>query len=90
MEKYVYWGAGIIVLLGLINSCNSSARRKQVITYDPYAPINSPIIGRCDCMYDYDKNGNLCGKRSAWYRTGGAEPVCYLGDKYGYPPNRRG
>lgn len=84
MEKYVYWGAGILVLLGLINSCNSSNRYKEVSTLHPYTYLREPSVGYCDCPYDLDQRGYKCGNRSAYARTGGAEPVCYVRDVRGY------
>lgn len=33
--------------------------------------------GTCDCPYDLDAAGNLCGDRSAWSRPGGRQPDCY-------------
>ncbi len=32
--------------------------------------------GPCACPGDKDKAGNLCGKRSAFCKSGGAEVVC--------------
>lgn len=92
MEKYAYWGVGILVLLGFINSCNSSNKYKEVNTLHPYTPLRAAYtyVGGCYCPYDLDSRGYECGTRSAWYRPGGDRPMCYLGDKYGYPPNRRG
>lgn len=40
-------------------------------------PIRDPYVGRCDCPYDYAKNGSICGRRSAYSRPGGRSPVCY-------------
>lgn len=33
--------------------------------------------GNCPCPYDLDVNGNQCGARSAYSRSGGASPICY-------------
>jgi hypothetical protein len=41
---------------------------------------NSYYAGPCECPADLDINGNRCGARSAYTRTGGASPYC--------PPSR--
>ncbi len=40
-------------------------------------PSRSPKHGNCDCPYDIDSIGHLCGKRSAFSRPNGEHPVCY-------------
>lgn len=34
----------------------------------------------CACPYDHARNGSSCGRRSAYSRPGGAEPLCYPKD----------
>jgi len=34
----------------------------------------------CACPYSRASNGSRCGKRSAWSKPGGAEPLCYKSD----------
>ena len=41
--------------------------------------INS-YSGNCPCPYNRASNGSRCGKRSAYSRPGGAEPLCYESD----------
>ena len=36
--------------------------------------------GVCPCPYSIMKNGKKCGKKSAYSRPGGYEPLCYLSD----------
>lgn len=36
--------------------------------------------GPCACPYQRARNGSLCGKRSAYNRRGGYEPLCYASD----------
>ena len=36
--------------------------------------------GSCACPYSRAINGSKCGKRSAWSKPGGAEPLCYESD----------
>jgi hypothetical protein len=36
--------------------------------------------GNCPCPYSTARNGSRCGRRSAYSREGGAEPLCYPQD----------
>ena len=36
--------------------------------------------GVCACPYNRASNGSKCGKRSAWSKPGGYEPLCYESD----------
>lgn len=36
--------------------------------------------GKCPCPYSLMSNGKKCGKRSAYSRPGGYEPLCYVSD----------
>jgi hypothetical protein len=36
--------------------------------------------GNCPCPYNRDRAGRQCGKRSAYSRRGGEEPLCYAAD----------
>jgi|GEM_PF-6215890 len=40
-------------------------------------PTRSPRKGSCECPYDTDSAGHICGKRSAFSRPNGEHPVCY-------------
>lgn len=47
------------------------------------AEINRSIAnykGSCPCPYNVDRAGRLCGRRSAYSRQGGAQPLCYPED----------
>ena len=70
------WGAGLLVFIILRNcSIANEPQYKTVITR--IEPIREPIVGRCLCPYDYDRNGNDCGYRSADMIPNGEEPNCY-------------
>ena len=44
-------------------------------------PIRSSYSGDgCECPYDINKRGNLCGLTSSYSRPGGREPLCYKDD----------
>lgn len=36
--------------------------------------------GSCPCPYFTDRAGRRCGKRSAWDRAGGYQPLCFPAD----------
>jgi hypothetical protein len=36
--------------------------------------------GNCPCPYNLDRAGRRCGKRSAYSKQGGYEPLCYPAD----------
>lgn len=40
----------------------------------------SSYPGPCPCPYSKARNGSLCGKRSAYSKEGGYEPLCYPED----------
>lgn len=42
-----------------------------------FSGSNTSYDGNCPCPYSLDVNGNLCGDRSAYSRSGGASPACY-------------
>ncbi len=43
-------------------------------------PTRKPYQGLCECPYDFDKAGGVCGKKSAYHRPGGNQPMCYIND----------
>lgn len=55
---------------------NSNKINKEVIIQQS---ING-YSGNCPCPYSLDKNGNRCGKKSAYIRKGGDSPICYESD----------
>jgi len=40
----------------------------------------SQYPGKCPCPYSIMSNGKKCGKRSAYLKPGGYEPLCYVSD----------
>ncbi len=52
-------------------------------TKSPEQMINESIAnypGKCPCPYSIMSNGKKCGKRSAYSKPGGYEPLCYISD----------
>ena len=43
--------------------------------------------GKCPCPYSIMSNGKKCGKRSAYSKPGGYEPLCYVSDITGAKNN---
>ncbi|TCV98217.1 hypothetical protein [Biostraticola tofi] len=54
----------------------SNNRIKQLIIQQSIAAYS----GNCPCPYSTAANGSRCGKRSAWSRPGGEEPICFKDD----------
>jgi hypothetical protein len=54
----------------------SDAQIKKILIDESIAAYQ----GNCPCPYSTARNGSRCGKRSAWSRAGGAEPLCYAND----------
>jgi hypothetical protein len=54
----------------------SDAQIKQILIDESIAAYSGP----CACPYQRARNGSSCGRRSAYSRGGGAEPLCYPKD----------
>lgn len=54
---------------------SDSETRRLVI-----AESQATYTGNCPCPDNRASNGRRCGKRSAYYRAGGASPLCYASD----------
>jgi len=54
----------------------SDAEIKQILIEASIAAYS----GSCPCPYSAARNGSHCGRRSAYSRAGGAEPLCYPKD----------
>ena len=60
----------------LSNGLNSLFGYEKQQDYSSPWNINQ-YPGTCRCPYDRAKDGSLCGKRSAYSRSGGYSPKCY-------------
>ena len=58
------------------NSSMSDEEIIQVIIYKSIATHR----GYCACPYNRTTNGSKCGRRSAYSRPGGYQPMCYPSD----------
>ena len=70
MAKAIFVIALCFALLALIVVAQRGIIAKSIAAYGD----------SCPCEYSADVAGNSCGKRSAWTRSGGAEPMCYHSD----------
>lgn len=51
----------------------SDAQVKQAIIQESIAYYPGP----CPCPYNVARNGSACGRRSAYSKQGGYDPICY-------------
>ena len=65
----------VFIILFLVVSI-SKAKSPQEMIKESIA--NYP--GKCPCPYSIMSNGKKCGKRSAYSKPGGYEPLCYVSD----------
>lgn len=68
------------------NGNSNSNRSDKIVVVDKSdeikgTPIRNPRQGVCECPYDYDSLGRLCGGKSAYSRQGGDKPIFCLKDK---------
>jgi len=73
---------GLILFVAAWTVTASEQRVRQI--------INESIAsypGKCACPYSLMSNGRKCGKRSAYSKPGGYEPLCYPEDVYRLYPN---
>lgn len=69
-----------IVLLGFVTvtafASPTDTQIKQAIIRESLASYP----GNCPCPYSSMRNGQACGKRSAYSKPGGYSPICYEAD----------
>lgn len=54
----------------------SDAQIKQKVIEESIAQYPGP----CACPFNHARNGSSCGKRSAWSKPGGYDPICYANE----------
>lgn len=67
----------LLLLIVIVFYCN------QTFSKTPEQVIQDSISqypGKCPCPYSIMSNGKKCGKRSAYSKPGGYEPLCYVSD----------
>ena len=70
--KTLALSAALTLALAVVISTSASA----YITREEYHALGRP----CACPDDPTTTGSLCGKKSAYCRCGGYEPLCYPND----------
>ena len=77
MRTAIIGAAAVAVLAyGGIANAATDAQIKRAIIQESLASYP----GNCPCPYNTDRAGRRCGRRSAYIRPGGYEPVCYEHD----------
>ncbi len=69
----------ILTLIFLSPVYGSENERDKIIQEIIYNSISS-YDGKCACPYQRTSNGSRCGKRSAYSKPGGYEPLCFPKD----------
>jgi len=75
MRKITHIFSFSVILLTLLGCQQEQIR---YIEQPKFILSRSPIRGFCDCPYDYDAVGRLCGNMSAYSRSGGTDPMCFV------------
>ena len=65
----------VFIILFLVVSVSKAKSPEEMIKE---SIANYP--GKCPCPYSLMSNGKKCGKRSAYSKPGGYEPLCYVSD----------
>ncbi len=82
--RYFHKIATIIISLAMSMAFASAAQDSKPSDAQVKKAIIKESIeqypGNCPCPYNTAKNGSRCGKRSAYSRPGGYEPICYPSD----------
>lgn len=73
---YHYHNSGYSTPSYSLPSYSTSSKSKQQQIDESIASYP----GACACPYSRASNGSKCGKRSAWSKPGGYEPLCYESD----------
>jgi len=73
------------VLFFTLSLCSVYSFSKTVISDDQIKQqmIQQSIAdypGNCPCPYSVARNGSSCGRRSAYSKVGGYQPLCYPND----------
>lgn len=71
----------VITIIIYFSANNSFAKGTTVsdsqIKKEIIAASIASYPGVCACPFNQARNGSACGRRSAWSKPGGYEPICY-------------
>lgn len=76
MRKVLFLYLIILCVISTAKSNLSDEQIKQIIIHDSI----SHYSGNCPCPYNVTSNGSQCGRRSAYSKPGGYDPICYPTD----------
>ena len=83
MKRMIYnktlisaFALGLLFVPGNSNAKNELDFAKEQMVKESIAEYPK----NCPCPYNRTINGSLCGKRSAYSRPNGYEPLCYVSD----------
>jgi hypothetical protein len=74
------WIRGDFVKTGIQSSSTSPLPVASPKSAAGSAIRKPDAASNCECPYDTDKAGKSCGKRSAYSKTQGKKPICYVGE----------
>ena len=69
----------IINIISQLQVINANENKDKIIQ-DIIANSIASYPGKCACPYQRTSNGSRCGKRSAYSKPGGYEPLCFPSD----------
>lgn len=70
----------VLALLAAVFSGAAASLSDDDIAQQLIAQSIANYDGPCPCPYNTARNGTRCGKRSAYSKPGGYEPLCYRQD----------
>lgn len=80
MRYVAYIAAALLISVSFGNAKDLSPLTDTQIRVQLMKASVEGYSGSCPCPENRDSAGRRCGKRSAYNRPGGAEPLCYQKD----------
>jgi hypothetical protein len=71
---------GFVFLVAILISAQAHALSDEEIAQILIKRSIASYSGNCPCPYNTDRAGRRCGKRSAYSKPGGYQPLCYKED----------
>jgi hypothetical protein len=71
----------LAVVIGIaLGQTNKPGKTDAQIKQEIIKQSLASYTGSCPCPYNVDRAGRMCGRRSAYSKSGGASPICYEKD----------
>jgi hypothetical protein len=81
VQKKRFYLCSAMLALGVTwSSAQNRAESDQQIKQKLIRESIASYSGNCPCPYNTDRAGRSCGRRSAYSRPGGRQPLCYERD----------